>query len=173
MPSTTLYQIRFRQWGWARMWVTPDWCLAIMSDWGNYAYWWPPDPYDFREFLLRCDSGYLARKLSAGKQELDTEATERWIKEQICRLRRERRWNRQLARDEWELARCDFESESDRQWWYQHTKLDDAWEAFQYRTPMQLQMFLRHCWPLLMIEVRRDMGRPLREQAVKWFRKVA
>ena len=171
---TRFYQVRFRQWGWARLWITDDWCLTIMSDWGNFAYWWHPDPYDFREFLCHREDDYLANKLSGGAQELDVDATERWIKERISARRREGGFTREEARAEWELLRgCDFESETDRQHWYNHTKIDDAWDSLIYRTPMRVQMFLKHCWPLLVVEIRRDLGQPLRDAAHSWFRRAA
>lgn len=174
-PTNYFYQVRRSQWGWARLWITSDWCLTIMSDWGSFSYWWSPDPYDFREFLCsRDDTDYLANKFSRGEQEIDEAATTRWIQERICRERREQRLTREKARQEWELVQgIDFSDEGDRQHWYNHTKLDDAWDALRYRTPMRVQMFLRHCWPLLMVEMRRQLGEPLRQRARGWLERSA
>lgn len=173
-PVTYLYRVRDRKWGWARAWVTSDGCLTIMSDWGNYAYWWFGDNGDHRDFLASCGVDYIENKLAGGKSEIDHDATVAGIKERICRRRREGGLSREEARDEWELLQgVDFESERDMWHWYDNTELDDAAEVLCHRHPLQLQMFMRRCWPLLVAEMLRDYGAQLRGRAHEWFRRAA
>lgn len=173
-PLTYFYHVRDRQWGWARAWVTSDGCLTIMSDWGNYAYWWFGDNGDHRRFLASCGVDYIENKLAGGKMEIDADATVRGIKDRIARRRREGGLSRAEARAEWELVDgVDFESERDMWVWYDATELDDACEVLCHRRPLQLQMFMRHCWPLLVVEMRADYGATLRDRARDWFRRAA
>ncbi len=159
---TWFYQVRPRATGWARAWVTSDGCLSIMSDWGNYAYWWGSPVGDFREFLCGCEPGYyITTKLAGGKTEIDHDRTVRGIKDRILRRRREGGFTREEAHDEWELVEMtDFESERDMWSWYDDTKLDDASEVLCYRPPLQLQMFVKRCWPLLVEAMRADLATP-------------
>lgn len=163
MTTTWLYTVSDGKSGWGRAWVTDDGCLSIMSDWGNYAYWWdrrhPTDRNtDFRDFLCRANDEYISRKLAGGKTEIDHEATLRDIKGRIARRRREGGFTRQEAQDEWRLAESThFDDEGDMWAWYHHSKLEDASEVLCYRTPMQLQMFMKKCWPGLVDAMRADL----------------
>jgi len=157
-PLTRFYEIKPGRSGWARIWITDDGCITIMSDWGNYGYWFGDPAMEFRAFLLECDNEYLGNKLAAGKTELDARATERGIKERILHSRRYGAWSSALARKEWQLAKStDFESEHERQWWYEHTDLPDASEAMCYRTPRQVQLFLKSVWPLFAAMLRGEL----------------
>lgn len=163
VTTTWMYSVRHRQSGWARAWVTSDGCLSIMSDWGSYAYWWdrrhPTDRNsDHPDFLCRAGVEYITTKLAGGKEELDAKATERGIKARITRLRREGQLTREGALREWELVHAtSFDDEGDRWSWYYKTKLPEAWDALEYRTPMQLQMFMKHAWSLLVAEIQKDL----------------
>lgn len=171
---TRFYQVRFRQWGWARLWITDDWCLTIMSDWGSYSYWWSPEKSDFRRFLCGRDDDYLMNKFAGGRSEIDSDATERWVKERICSQRRSAHLSRDEARREWDLVDgVNFDDEGERQHWYNETRLDDAWDSLIYRHPMRVQQFMKRCWPLLVVEMQRDIGQPLRDRASEWFRRAA
>lgn len=163
MTTTWLYTVSDRKSGWARAWVTDDGCLSIMSDWGNYAYWWdrrhPTDrDSDHRDFLCHAGLDYITSKLAGGKTEIDQESTVEGIKERITRGRREGLFSREEARDEWRRVEAtDFESPRDMWDWYDHSILPDACEVLCYRTPMQLQMFMKNCWPGLVEAMRTDL----------------
>lgn len=158
-----MYSVRHRPSGWARAWVTSDGCLSIMSDWGNYAYWWdrrhPTDRNtDHRDFLCHAGAEYIMGKLAGGAQEIDHDRTVEGIKDRIVRRRRERHLTRDQARDEWALVESTyFDDEGDKWDWYHRTKLEDAWDVLCYQTPRQLQMFMKNCWPGLVEAMRADL----------------
>lgn len=158
-PLTRFYEIKPGRSGWARIWITDDGCITIMSDWGNYGYWFGDPAMEFRAFLLGCDNDYLGRKFSAGETELDADATARGIKERILHSRRYGSWSKALARVEWQLVKSTyFDDEHARQWWYEHTELSDASDALCYRTPRKVQFFLKNVWPLFVGQLRAELA---------------
>ena len=160
LPVTRFYKIRGEHSEWARIWITDDGCFSCLSDFGNYGYWWGSPGCEFRQFLCRVDDYYLATKLSGGEKEYDGEATaKRWMK-QICELRRERNIDAEKARDEWWLIRncSNLHSEFDLYEWYTATKLDIDDGGGVYRTPIQLQMFIKRLWPLFIAQLRAELA---------------
>ncbi len=77
--QVTRYFFQFPRYGWAAMVVDEELAhLYIQSDWGNWSYGWTPSgigPTSFPQFLVSCDSQYLAQKLATGTdyKEIDIE----------------------------------------------------------------------------------------------------
>ena len=54
--------------GWVIAFLDSTGCLSVLSDFGDYGYRWHEGgwgPGDFREFFVRCDSGYISRKIAS------------------------------------------------------------------------------------------------------------
>lgn len=170
-PVTRYYQVRRPGHWWARFWVTSDGCVSIMSDWGNWGYWWTHPGCELREFLCRIDDDYLLRKLCSGRRdELNEARSERSIKEHILEYRRRGWYESDFARREWDLVRqSSFSNEVEAHQWYLETEIQDAYELLRYEPSRQCQAFIEHCWPLFRVELRRDIGAPLRAASWAWF----
>jgi len=100
-PTTRFYEVKPGKSGWARIWLTDDGCISILSDWGNYGYWFGSPGCEFRLFLTGCDDDYLGNKFAGGKTEFDGEETADAARELILRHRREQRLSAEDARNEW------------------------------------------------------------------------
>lgn len=158
-PTTRLYQIKPGKSGWARIWITDDGCITILSDWGNYGYWFGAPDMEFRAFLLQCDTDYLGNKFSGGRTEFDGEQTVENVKDHILRLRRDQRLSAREARDEWQdLPGTAFDSSDDFTHWLHKTKLPEAWEFSSYCVPMRVQGFLKKVWPLFVEMMRHELA---------------
>jgi len=160
-PTTRFYQVRVKNGlEWARIWITSDGCISIVSDYGNFGYWFGSPACEFREFLVRCGDDYLQKKLSDGRKEIDAQATEKCAKRLVLEARRARSLDRQPSRDEWEaLAQVEWCSEYSRcKWYFEETQLSGATEVLQYRTPMNVQMFLKVLWPLFVEKLEAELA---------------
>jgi len=160
-PSITrFYQVQLGS-EWARFWVTDDGCLSIMSDFGNYGYWWGGPGCEFRAFLARerhGDTGYILGKLAGGKQHFYAEDTERKIKRRILEWRREGALSKEKARKEWELVCLGIGDEHDAVRWYDRTELQDAYDLTSYGPPRQLVAFMDRLWPLFVDALRAELA---------------
>lgn len=158
-PETRFYQVRVpARSEWARIWITDDGCITTISDHGNYGYWFGAPGGEFRRFLIGCNDDYLSNKFSGGKREIDEHATERGVKERICRLRRAGRLSREEAADEWELQRSTSWTDAhDQMRWYNTTRLDDAAEVLVHRCPIQVTMFFKVLWPLFVEKLKAEL----------------
>jgi hypothetical protein len=162
-PITRFYQVRVPNGHeWARIWITSDGCISILSDYGNYGYWFGSPGCEFRRFLTRCDDDYLGRKFTQGEREFDERLTARAARDLVLSNRRDGTLTKEQARDEWDAVLgvdwCDEYSRS--KWYFEETKLVDcgATEVLQYRTPMQVQMFLKVLWPLFIEQLRAELA---------------
>ncbi len=159
MPtSTRFYQVRPpNSTLWARIWITDDGCISILSDHGNYGYWFGQPGCEFRKFLCECDDDYLGKKFSGGRREFDLEDSVKHIRYMIRTWRRDGSIDKTTAAQEWELARdLDAVNITPEQWYFQ-TGFSDASEMLLYRVPIQLQMFLKHLWPLFIEQLRAEL----------------
>ena len=149
--------------GWAILFLDDAGCFAVLSDYGNYAYRWNArgfgSPGGIRPFLLGCDNGYLAGKLSPQKV-YDGDATLRAVREYILERRRERDWTAERARDEWDLLEWnDLDSEFRFQTWLNDTKIEDPWEGLaQYALDIHAAAFLERAWPRLKSLIQADLA---------------
>jgi len=158
-PTTRFYDLRPGNRGYARFWITDDGCLSCISDYGNYAYWWGAPGLEFREFLIACDTDYVARKLCGERpDEFDGEQTADNIRDCILRRRRHMSLGRDEARREWNEVPKEFDSSDDFAHWMHRTKLEDAWEFSSYCVPRRVQAFMKHVWPALIEKLKHELA---------------
>jgi hypothetical protein len=163
-PITRFYQVRVAKGHeWARIWITSDGCISIISDYGDFGYWFGSPGCEFRRFLTGCGDDYLANKFSAGEQEFDDRATLKAARKLVLDARRDKSIDRETARDEWEqVNNVDWSSEYDRSKWYfeETTLVGDygAAEVLQYRTPNHVTYFLKILWPLFVEKLKAELA---------------
>ncbi len=149
---------------WGRFFLTTDGTLGIVSDYGNYGYWWTHPGCEIRQFLIGCEPDYIIGKLAGGATEYDAEETGRRIKREILRLRRTRDLSQKGARDEYELlARHDAVSDQRLLFlWYEETRLHEVVEVvselFVYSKPFQLQGFMKVLWPAFIAKLEEELA---------------
>lgn len=173
IPQTSFYQINPGKSHWARIWLTDDGCLSIMSDFGCFSYWWGDPGCEFREFLTKCDNEYLSGKLGGGEKAFDGERTIQVIREKILYYRRHGSISKEAARIEWNRARKadderGFEAwrdEVERELQYlrgreldaQRDLFQDSWDFASYGPPWRLRGFMKYVWPLFMQQVKDEL----------------
>ncbi len=160
-PITRFYEVKPGKSGWARIWVTDDGCISIMSDWGNYGYWFGCPGCEFRLFLTGCDDDYLGNKFAGGKKDFDGEGTADAARELVLRLRREKRLSAEGARREWESLDADFGSEMDWVEWVNHeTELgyDHIHDLGRYIRPHAVTQLIKHVWPLFIEQLKAQLA---------------
>ncbi len=135
--------------GWGIIVVDSKGFLGIVSDYGDYAYHWSSFGKDFFGFLQDIDDDYLAKKITKGKMDYDPRETVLSVKRAIIEQRRGLNWDKDQAREEWDLIR-ENDDLSMREWfgkWYDQSKLDDASELFCTERPPQVMHFTKRIWP--------------------------
>jgi len=159
-PTTRFYQVHQRS-EWMRAWVTDDGCLSIMSDFGNYAYWWTSPGKEIRRFLVETGVDYLTMKLSAGKREFDADETKEAIKDQIALLKKEHQIDAKQARDFWESAQEIRDEASARLWFHEIDQQHQEDFSLCYRStyPQQLVQLMKVLWPKLVQVIRDELTR--------------
>ncbi len=148
-PLTRFYEVKPGKSGWARIWITDDGCISIMSDWGNFGYWFGAPGCEFRKFLTGCDDDYLGNKFAAGK-EFDGEETADAVRERIRDLRLRSGLSATTAREEWDAVPTAFDDDVAFRDWMHRTLLSEAWECAHYVRPHNVTQFIKHVWPLFM-----------------------
>lgn len=162
LPETRFYQVRKERLAWARIWITTDGCISIISDYGDFGYWFGSPGCEFRRFLTGCGDSYLMNKFSGGKEEFDRDATERAARDLVLENRRDRTLTKEGAREEWQqVCDVDWDDEYSRaRWYFEETKLVDygASDVLHYRTPMHVQMFVKELWPLFIEQLKAELA---------------
>jgi len=149
--------------GWAIIFLDSAGCFAALSDYGDWSYRWSvlgfAEGEDIRKFLLTCDDDYLLRKLGQGRKEYDPEGTLESAKSAIIEARRDDRWTKDEARDEWDSLKThdELRNEFDFGMWYSNTKVADAGECHQQRYPNQLKAFIKLEMPRLREVLRQEL----------------
>ncbi len=159
-PTTRFYEVKPGKSGWARVWITDDGCISIMSDGGNYGYWFGAPGCEFRKFLMGCDDDYLGNKFAGGKKEFDGEETADAARELILRHRREKSLSAEDARREWSGLPTMFEHEMDWVRWVENeTELgvDYTHDLGRYVRPHAVRQFLKHTWPLFIEQIKAQL----------------
>ncbi len=162
---TRSYQVRVQGRGseWARIWITDDGCISIVSDYGNFGYWFGGPGCEFRKFLTRCGDDYLANKFADGERDLDQEATSKAARKLVLDARRSRGIGRELARREWDYVKqVDWSSEYDYcKWYFEETKLVDCAvsDVLTYIIPNRVTYFLKVLWPLFVEQLKAELAR--------------
>lgn len=152
---------------WSIVFVDSTGCVAVLSDYGDWCYRWQTrhcGHNDFRDFLCRLDSDYVARKLGLGRKEelqvYDGEATRKNIRRRICESRRDGSLSRRVARAEWDLAGGDIEDNGlvGFHEWYQHTTFSDAYDFAIYRMSHGLHHWVTVSFPRLKDMLRAELA---------------
>lgn len=156
-PITSFYEIHPGKSGWARIWITDDGCISIMSDWGNYGYWFGSPGCEFRAFLVGCDDDYLGNKFAGGKTEFDGEGTVEAIRERILYLRREGRLSKDVARSEWLTLPTSFDTPEDFSCWVRDSSLEDMYEYSHHVQPHAITQFIKRVWPLFIRQLKAEL----------------
>lgn len=157
-PITRFYEVKPGKSGWARIWITDDGCISIMSDWGNYGYWFGSPGCEFRLFLTGCDDDYLGNKFAAGKTEFDGEETVEAIRERILYLRRERRISFLAARQEWSSLPTCFDTPEDFRCWGDESSMEDLYEYSRYVRPHAVRQLMKNVWPLFAAQLKAELA---------------
>lgn len=118
MKKLHVWQYSFRgtnSWneGWAEVMLRADGFFAATSDFGNYAHYWPlkhTGHADIREFFLRIDWDYVARKLKP-ERHVNSEKSFKRVREHIIEMRRSGFYTREGARAKWDYAARFHESD--------------------------------------------------------------
>jgi len=152
---------------WSIVFVDSTGCVAICSDHGSWCYRWDVKHSghdDFREFLLRADGDYVARKLGQGRKEelevYDGERTLKNIRWHILQDRRHGDLTKEQARKEWELAGSEVEDNGIVGFheWYQRTSYADAYEFARYRMSYGLQHWTKVSFLRLKEAIRAELA---------------
>jgi hypothetical protein len=173
LPVTRFYQVRVAppRIEWARIWITDDGCISILSDYGNYGYWFGGLPEcGMRQFLAHAGDDYLLGKFSGGKRELDEKATKKAIEDELQEAFGS---GDDLDRELSALRDVDLSNPIEHNDWMRETELD--WEIiyhgglFKEQYPQQVMAFMKELWPLfrerLNAELERESLEPPRDQA--------
>jgi hypothetical protein len=156
---------------WSIVFIDEAGFVAICSDYGNWAYCWPPRHTaegDTRKFLLSCDYDYIARKLgsSAENEEYDHDATVKSLKTEIAKYRREEpdSYPAYQARDDvTALDACSDEHEMIE--WIYHCNINRVSDGMLYagarkfRRNGRLDHWTRVAFPRLQAAIREDLAR--------------
>ncbi len=162
LPVTRFYQVRVAPPNieWARIWITDDGCISILSDYGNYGYWFGGlPPCGMRAFLVGCGDDYLVNKFSAGEREVDHKATEKAIQKEIWELMGAGDFGiTEKLHEEEIMDGVDWSSEVEQWDWARASKIDEAWRLIQTRYPVQVTMFLEKLWPLFVGQLKAELA---------------
>lgn len=115
--------------GWAIFLIDSVGTFTCVSDYGNYAYRWPPAGFhghDFRAEIIRMHSEYVLRKVTGERRtEFNDKKTRKGIMQAILEYRRQGDGNcgikKELARSEWDLAK-DIEDQESFEYWMRETE---------------------------------------------------
>ena len=161
-PKTRFYQVRVAKgMEWARIWITDDGCISVMSDYGDFGYWFGSPGCEFRKFLTGCGDDYLMNKFRDGKMQFDSHATERAARKLVLKARRSKSIDKETAREEWGYV-CDVDWSDEYlrlKWYFEETKLVDwgACEVLHFRVPMHVQMFVKELWPPFVAQLQAEL----------------
>lgn len=150
MAETWTFRVE-KPYDWAVAFVTEDGFFSTVSDYGNYGHYWPNPGMHILKFLgTREDPDHLLSKISPHR-ELDSDATNRAIHDEILRMRREKDIDSDTARAMWSNIEHDD---------YGEMTLDEFDREYgslfpDYRLPrvfrhnIQARQFVEIIWPQL------------------------
>lgn len=143
---------------WSVVFIDSTGVFSVVSDYGNWAYWWTSFGDDIRKFLTQCDSDYVGRKLGgADLRVFDGEETQKEVRKEICRARREGELDRYRAREEWDNAGI-IDDEYTFQQFLEDTGLDDLHECARMRWDHGIKHWSHVSFPRLQELLRKELG---------------
>lgn len=147
---------------WSVVFIDSRGVVSIVSDYGNWGHCWPvrhTGHDDIREFLLRCDWDYVARKLGTREdlQVFDGEATQKSIRRDICEARRHRCLDREQARERFDAV-PEANTLFDFYDWYQHSDIEDPDEIVRYRMSFGLEHWVKVSFERLKAQIREQLA---------------
>lgn len=133
--------------GYAIIFLDSTGVFSAVSDFGNYGYIWQArGGVEFRRWLVdnHHDWHYFAKKFDP-KQIADWDQTVKHIREHIDAYAKEGTYTKAFARNERDLLarHSTFSSELDFSYWYNETKISDAYELIHYRMSYQVEHFAK------------------------------
>ncbi len=144
--------------------------LAVISDYGNYAYQWTHPGREFRAFLADLDADYLCKKLTHGRRDakvFDEEATKKVLGEALDEAEKES-WNnlgvgwRDYATEVERLKNFRMPDEVSYLAWQSETMLTQSEGYAQYVPNPDAWNFCTKVWPrfaaLLKQELKKEVA---------------
>lgn len=149
--------------GWAIIFMDETGCFAALSDWGDVSYRWNSRGLPeggFKRFMTNCDDYYLTGKFGQGRKEYDAKGSLENAKDAIIQARRDGDFDKEKARDEWELLDRydDLENEMLFHGWYTQSSLDDASECYCQHYVSDVTQFVAKVMPRLRAVLRAELG---------------
>jgi hypothetical protein len=142
--------------GWAEVVLGSDGFFAVVSDYGNWAFSWRHrgEGVGIREFILHVWPDYFINKIQHD-DEFDAEGSVVNFKDDICRMRRERRLDAETARDLWDGLDYEEHNENALQSWYDDNSVhfSEGWENFRRRPCSQATAFAKNVLPRLKVGI--------------------
>lgn len=142
--------------GWGVFLLDSTGMFTVVSDYGNYAYWWSHfGTADFREFVCGLvDSEYTIKKLNPTRV-YDGDATFQEVKKAILELRRgsPKRFKKQWASETWDDLHHYYDKlQTDHdfsRWLDADHRIDDAYELRCTRPESDVTAFVTYLLPRL------------------------
>lgn len=156
--------------GWFVAFVDEVGCVAVLSDFGDYAYRWGGVPREvgIRRFLTQCERSYVLDKFTYGKKEFDEERTRASALEAILEERYAHRCAAEEAREVFdEVTSAVGEHEMTNAIGAAHFGLLNLAECWCTGPTAQHRAFVDQIWPRLMKEIEADLEREAQIRA-RW-----
>lgn len=143
---------------WSIVFVDETGCVAVLSDYGNWAHrWWTPHTGkdDIRDFIASMGTDYAANKLGTvgDNDQYDGRATQEKIRAHIEKFE-----TGDVLRHEmclWEDT--DFDEERGFTRWWESTKLDEPWTFQVRRRSPRLEHWVKVSLPRLQQAIRAEL----------------
>ena len=134
--------------------------FSVVSDYGNYAFWWTHfGEGDFRAFLISLEWDYAAGKLGQGHTKVfQGQSTIENVRDHILQHRRDGSWSKERALEEWELIESTDLSIHPEDW-MRATKIEDAYELIRRDWPADVLAFCKVLLPRFQQVLRDELAR--------------
>jgi hypothetical protein len=150
--------------GWANFILASNGMVAVCSDFINGAGKFRPGIQGIRSFILETieegSTCYINKNMFPHEYKYDWEQTLKSIKENIIYEFRDGNWNKEKAREEWDLAEYHLECINDEFGfynWYDETSINDAGEFHSKKYSERTDAFWEICMPKLAEMLREEL----------------
>lgn len=131
--------------------------VIILSSYGDWSYWWShPGGDSMVEFMTEINCEYTGQKMiGADFYKPCPQATAKLAREHIVQYRGDCSIEKEVAREEWGLARQLDDGDIDISTWVAHSEIQDAWEMIGEVPSNAWMHFWRTLWkPCILPELR-------------------